>query len=42
MLECVPEIIAYRECRSLLRIGKNTLLDLIHSREIEAFRIENR
>nr|WP_242959892.1 helix-turn-helix domain-containing protein [Flavonifractor sp. An306] len=32
----------FNECKSLLKIGKNTLLDLLHNGEIEAFRIGNR
>ena len=42
MLECVPEVMTFRECRSLLRVGKNTLLNLLHSGEIDAFRIGKR
>ena len=42
MLECVPEIMTFSECRNLLKVGKNTLLNLLHSGEIEAFRIGNR
>lgn len=42
MLECVPEILTFKECRSLLKIGKNTLLDLLHNGDIGAFRIGNR
>ena len=42
MLECVPEILTFKECRSLLKVGKNTLLNLLHSGEIGAFRIGNR
>ena len=42
MLERVPEIMTFKECRSLLKIGKNTLLDLIHNGDIGAFRIGNR
>lgn len=42
MLERVPEILTFRECRSLLKIGKNTLLNLLHNDEIHAFRIGNR
>ena len=37
-----PEIMTFKECQQLLKIGKNTLLDLIHSRRIDAFRIGNR
>ena len=42
MLECVPDILTFTECRQLLKVGKNTLLGLLHDGEIEAFRIGNR
>lgn len=42
MFERVPDILTFKECQKLLKVGKNTLLDLIHSGEIEAFRIGNR
>lgn len=42
MLERTPEILTFRECKDLLKIGKNSLLDLIHRGEIGAFRIGNR
>ena len=42
MFERVPEIMAFKECQKLLKVGKNTLLDLIHNGEIEAFKIGNR
>lgn len=42
MLERVPDILTFRECKNLLKVGKNTLLDLLHNGEIEAFRIGNR
>ena len=42
MLECVPEIMTFRECCNLLKVGKNTLLNLLHSGEIGAFRIGKR
>lgn len=42
MFECVPDIMTFRECQNVLKVGKNTLLDLIHNGEIEAFRIGNR
>ena len=38
----IPEIMTFNECKEVLKIGKNTLLDLIHNREIEAFKIGNR
>lgn len=42
MFEKVPDILTFNECRKLLKVGKNTMLDLLHSNEIEAFRIGNR
>lgn len=42
MFEHVPDIMTFKECQNVLKVGKNTLLDLIHDGEIEAFRIGNR
>ena len=42
MFEKSPDIMTFKECQKLLKVGKNTLLDLIHSGEIDAFRIGNR
>lgn len=42
MYENIPEIMTLRECQELLTVGKNTMLDLIHSGELSAFRIGNR
>jgi len=42
MYEKIPEIMTVKECQNILKIGKNTLLKLISSGEIEAFRIGNR
>ncbi len=42
MLERVPDILTFKECKCLLKVGKNTLLDLLHNGEIEAFQIGNR
>lgn len=42
MYPYIPEIMTFKECQQFLKIGKNTLLDLIHSREIDAFKIGNR
>ena len=42
MFERVPDILTFTECRQLLKVGKNTLLGLLHSGEIEVFRIGNR
>lgn len=42
MFEHVPDIMTFKECQNVLKVGKNTLLDLLHDGEIEAFRIGNR
>ena len=42
MYENIPEIMTLRECQELLKIGKNTMLELIHNGELSAFRIGNR
>ena len=42
MFEKIPDILTFNECKNLLKVGKNTLLDLLHSGQIEAFRIGNR
>lgn len=42
MFEKTPDILTFKECQKLLKVGKNTLLDLLHNEEIEAFKIGNR
>lgn len=42
MFEKVPDILTFKECQTLLKVGKNTLLDLIHEGLIDAFKIGNR
>jgi len=42
MFERIPDIMTFKECRQLLKVGKNTLLYLIHSGQIDAFKIGNR
>jgi len=42
MFEKTPDILTFKECQKLLKVGKNTLLDLLHNGEIEAFKIGNR
>ena len=42
MLKNAPDIMTFKECQNVLKVGKNTLLDLIHSRRIDAFKIGNR
>lgn len=42
MFKNVPDIMTFNECKELLKVGKNTLLDLIHNGYLEAFKIGNR
>lgn len=42
MYEYIPEVMTFKECKELLKVGKKTLLDLIHSGQISAFKIGNR
>ena len=38
----IPEIMTFKECQQLLKVGKNTLLDLLHTRQISGFKIGTR
>lgn len=38
----IPVIMTFSECQKILRVGKNTLLDLLHSGKLEGFQIGNR
>ena len=42
MHEQIPEIMTLRECCSILKVGKNTMLKLLHEKKIEGFRVGNR
>ena len=42
MYRNIPEVMTFKECQKLLRVGKNTLLELLHTRQIDGFRIGNR
>lgn len=42
MYDRIPVIMSCKECQKIMRIGKTTLLKLIHSGEIEAFRVGRR
>lgn len=42
MFERIPEIMTLRECQKLLKVGRNTMLELIHNGSIDAFKIGNR
>ncbi len=42
MLENTSDILTLKQCQSLLSVGKNTMLSLIHEGDIEAFMINHR
>lgn len=42
MYEYIPEIMTLKECQNVLKVGKNTLLKLIHSGELDAFKLGSR
>ena len=42
MYEYIPEVMTFKECKELLKVGKNTLLDLIHTGQIQAFKVGRR
>lgn len=42
MYEYIPEVMTFKECKELLKVGKNTLLDLIHIGQIQAFKVGSR
>ena len=42
MYEYIPEIMTFKECQKILKVGKNTLLDLIHTNQVEAFNVGSR
>jgi excisionase family DNA binding protein len=41
MFEKVPDILTVKECQQLLKIGKNSMLNFLHTGEIEGFKIGN-
>lgn len=38
----IPVIMTFSECRKILKVGKNTLLQLLHTGELDGFMIGNR
>ena len=43
LFENIPDIMTFKECQNLLKIGKNSLLDILHNDEIYgAFKIGSR
>ena len=42
MYEMIPEVMTFNEVKTLLRVGKNTLLKMLHTGELDGFMIGNR
>ena len=42
MFDKESDLLTFRECQRLLKIGKNSLLKYLHSKEIEGVMIGNR
>ena len=42
MYERIPEIMTLQECCMLLKVGKNTMLDMLHDGRIQGFKIGSR
>ncbi len=38
----IPPIMTFAQCQSILHIGKNTLLDMLHSGRLQGFKIGSR
>ena len=42
MYENIPEVMTLKECQQILKVGKNTMLELLHTNQIEGFKIGSR
>ena len=42
MYNNIPEIMTVKECCTILKVGKNTMLDMLNNRIIDGFKIGNR
>ena len=42
MYEQIPEVMTLKECQKILKVGKNTMLELLHTNQIEGFKIGSR
>jgi excisionase family DNA binding protein len=42
MFEKVPDILTVKECQQLLKIGKKSMLNFLHTGEMEGFKIGNK
>ena len=39
MFERMPDILTFKECQQILKIGKNSLLNYLHSGELDGFKL---
>ena len=42
MYNTIPEVMTFNECKDLLKVGKNTMLELLHTNQIQGFKIGSR
>ena len=42
MYEQIPEVMTVKECQEILKVGKNTMLELLHTNQIEGLKIGSR
>ena len=42
MIENYPDLITLKQVQNMLHIGRNSMLDLLYSGEIEAFKIKGK
>lgn len=42
MLDNLPDIVTLKECQEVLTIGKNLMLELVHTGKLPAFKVGNR
>ena len=42
MYNNIPEIMTVKECCAILKVGKNTLLEMLNNRILDGFKIGNR
>ena len=42
MYNNIPEIMTVKECCAILKVGKNTMLEMLNNRILDGFKIGNR
>jgi len=42
MYENIPDILTREDCQAVLKVGKNTMLEIINSGKIEVFQINGK